>query len=160
MRLIVVLLALLIPIVTAQAGGSYILLGKKRAPIDPEQVMIYFDPPARYEKVAMVEGDSMGAFAFSSQAKTDKAIQRMKKQAAKLGANAIILQSQSQRDSGAVIVPSGNSAVAISGGMIKNTSGLAIWEDRSATAARPETGSPPAPADAQVPEPDGKSDSD
>ena len=159
MRIIVVLLALLLPIVTAQAGGSYILLGKKRAPIDPEEVMIYFDPPARYEKVAMVEGDSMGAFAFSSQAKTDKAIQRMKKQAAKLGANAIILQSQSQRDSGAVIVPSGNSAVAISGGIIKNTSGLAIWEDRSAP-ANPEAAPSSAPVPEQITESDGKPESD
>ncbi len=159
MRVIVVLLALLLPVVAAQAGGSYILLGKKRAPIDPEEVMIYFDPPARYEKVAMVEGDSMGAFAFSSQAKTDKAIQRMKKQAAKLGANAIILQSQSQRDSGAVIVPSGNSAVAISGGIIKNTSGLAIWEDRSAP-ANPEAAPPSAPVTEQVTESDGEPESD
>lgn len=139
MRLIVVLLALLVPIATAQAGGSYILLGKKRAPIDPEEVMIYFDPPARYEKIAMVEGDSMGSFAFSSQAKTDKAILRMKKQAAKLGANAIILQAQTQRDAGAVIIPSGNTAVAVSGGIIKSTSGLAIWEDRSGPQERPET---------------------
>jgi hypothetical protein len=131
MRALAALLAMLVA-TAAHAGGSFILLGKKRPPIDPEDVVIYFDAPARYEKVAVVEGDSMGAFAFSSQGKTDKALQRMKKQAAKLGANAIILQGQSQRDSGAIIVPSGNSAVAISGGMIKSTSGLAIWEDRSA----------------------------
>lgn len=158
MRRFITIIALLLPL-AALAGGSHILLGKKRAPIDPEEVVIYFDPPEHYEKVAMVEGDSMGAFAFSSQAKTDKAIQRMKKQAAKLGANAIILQSQSQRDSGAVIVPSGNSAVAISGGMIKNTSGLAIWEDRSARAST-EAEPRPAPVTDHTTESDGKSESD
>lgn len=152
------LLALLLP-AFASAGGSFILLGKKRPPIDPDEVMIYFDPPAKYEKVAVVEGDSMGSFAFTSQGKTDKAIQRMKKQAAKLGANAIILQAQGQQSAGAVIVPAGNSAVAISGGIIKNTSGLAIWEDRSAEATPAAETSP-----ASVVEPatagDGKADSD
>jgi hypothetical protein len=122
----------------AWAGGSFILLGKKRPPIDPDEVVIYFDLPARYEKVAVVEGDSMGSFAITSQGKTDKAIQRMKKQAAKLGANAIVLQAQGQQAGGAVIVPSGNGAIAISGGMIKSTSGLAIWEDRSASATTAE----------------------
>lgn len=113
------------------AGGSFILLGKKRPSIDPDDVAIYFDPPAHYEKIAIVEGDSMGSFAFSSQAKVDKALQRMKKQAAKLGANAIILQGHSQRDAGAVMIPAGSTAVAVNGGIIKSTSGLAIWEDRS-----------------------------
>lgn len=149
MRVIAILLALLLPMAT-QAGGSFILLGKKRAPIDPDEVVIYLDPPARYEKIAVVEGDSMGSFAFSSQGKVDKALQRMKKQAAKLGANAIILQGQTQRDAGAVIVPSGNAAVAVSGGIIKSTSGLAIWEDRSAE-PQDSNEKPPAPA----PEKDG-----
>ena len=70
--------------------GSSVLVGTSRPAIAPSQVRLYTDLPAKYEKVALLSADSRNDFA-SQQNLTDAAIERLKKEAAQLGANGILL---------------------------------------------------------------------
>jgi len=71
------------------ATGSSIVTGKARPAISPSEVKIYLDPPAQYETIGIVEASS--DVEISSQAAQDRAINELKAQAAKIGANGVLL---------------------------------------------------------------------
>ena len=71
------------------ATGSFIVTGKVRPAISPSEVKIYLDPPSQFETIGIVEASS--EVEFSSQAAQDRAINELKKQAAKIGANGVLL---------------------------------------------------------------------
>src|SRR5579872_5082282 len=73
-------------------AASHVLVGTPRPPTTPDQVKLYLRPPAKFEQIALLDASSRGSLTFTSQGKTDKAIERLKKEAAKLGANGILLQ--------------------------------------------------------------------
>jgi hypothetical protein len=55
-------------------------------------VQIYLHPPAgKYEEIALLDTSSKHSFSFTAQGKTDAVINRLKKEAARLGANGILL---------------------------------------------------------------------
>jgi hypothetical protein len=68
----------------------------------PAQVQVYWQPPPKYEQIAILDTSSGGSFALTAQGKTDKVIERMKGEAAKLGANGILIQNMGDRPSGSV----------------------------------------------------------
>ena len=75
---------------------SHIIVGDKREPINPSNVEIYIDYPEQYEKIALIDAGSNFAFKdpailFDWQSKMDKATERLKIEAAKLGANGIMI---------------------------------------------------------------------
>ena len=107
--LIVSMLALTL----AACTSSHVLVGTKRAPIDPAQVQVYLDPPANFERVALLEANSNASFTFTKQGRTDKVIERLKAEAAQLGANGILLQGIGTEYAGSVGTMSGS---AYSGG--------------------------------------------
>jgi len=66
-------------------------------------VQIYDRPPARhFEEIARLDTSSQGSFSFTAQGKTDAVINRLKTEAAKLGANGVILQGIGDQASGSV----------------------------------------------------------
>lgn len=71
---------------------SHVLVGTQRPEIDPGLVRIYIDPPTQFEKVAILETSSEGSFALTNQQKTNKVIERLKEEAASLGANGVLIQ--------------------------------------------------------------------
>ncbi len=73
----------------ACAGTSKVMLGSARAPVDPAQVRIYTTPPAGSVEIAQLESSS--AVGFGTQGQTDAAVDRLKREAAALGANGVIL---------------------------------------------------------------------
>ncbi len=79
----------LVAALTACAGTSKVMLGQPRAPIDASQVQIYSTPPPGSVEIAQLEASS--AVGFGSQGQTDAAIARLKREAAALGANGVIL---------------------------------------------------------------------
>ena len=81
--------------------GSSIVVGAKRKPIDSSMVKIYMRPPAKFEEVGLVTADGRNAFA-SDQNLMDNAIQRLKKEAGKLGANGVILSGAGDQYVGSV----------------------------------------------------------
>jgi hypothetical protein len=75
---------------------SHIVVGETREPIHPSSVKIYLDYPKEYEKIALIDAGSNFAFKdpailFDWQSKMDKATERLKIEAAKLGANGILI---------------------------------------------------------------------
>jgi len=81
--------------VTALAGcatTSHVITGKPRTPIDPSQVTLYSSAPPKYEEIAVIEASSRSSFSFGDQRKMDAVIERLKKEAASLGANGVLLQ--------------------------------------------------------------------
>ena len=75
---------------------SHIIVGDTREPIQPSNVEIYLDYPEQYEKIALIDAGSNFAFKdpailFDWQSKMNKATERLKIEAAKLGANGILI---------------------------------------------------------------------
>ena len=75
---------------------SHIIVGETRAPISPSQVKIYSDFPEEYKKIALIDAGSNFAFKdpailFTWQSKMNKVIERLKIEAAKLGANGVVM---------------------------------------------------------------------
>ncbi len=75
---------------------SHVIIGDTRESIQPSDVKIYLDYPEKYEKIALIDAGSNFAFKdpeilFTWQGKMDKVIERLKIEAAKLGANGILI---------------------------------------------------------------------
>ena len=80
------------------ATGSSIITGNVRPATDPELVMIYLEPPENFEIIGLVEAAS--DVEFSRQMAQDRTIQRLKIEAAKIGANGVVLSNVSSGISG------------------------------------------------------------
>lgn len=109
--------------------GSSVVVGKVRAPISASEVKLYTKLPAKYKEIAIVSADSRNDFA-SKQNLTDAAINRLKEEAAKVGANGILLNSVGDYyigSSGVVISPNTNNPV---------TTGTAAMNARTGKEAR------------------------
>jgi hypothetical protein len=104
------------------------MIGKARPPLSPDVVQIYTRPPnAPYEEIARLETSSQGSFAFTAQGKTDAVIQRLKTEAAKLGANGVLLEGIADQPSGAIGTGGGSTSYSRSsavGGGIGISAGL------------------------------------
>ena len=84
------LITLLIAItLVACASGSSIVTGTKRTPLTPNQVKLYTEPPANYEVIGIVNASSDAG--WTEQGSVDYAVEELKNQAAKLGANGVLL---------------------------------------------------------------------
>ena len=121
------------------SSSSHVLTGTARPPISPDSVKIYNQAPAEhYEQIATVTASSQGSLAIGSQQNMDKAIERLKQEAAKLGANGVVLQSVQDQHSGSIGIGVGGSSYggssstgAAAGGSSATTSkvvtGVAIY---------------------------------
>lgn len=109
-NLIISLLAISL---VACASGSAIVTGTKRPPLEPSQVKLYTEPPAKYEVVAVVSASSDAG--LTEQGSVGYAVQELKNQAANLGANGVILEATSER------------ATKVFGGVAKTVKGKAIF---------------------------------
>ena len=99
----------------AACASSHVMIGKARPPISPEQVQIYTRPPTvPYEEIARLETSSQGSFSFTAQGKTDAVIKRLKAEAAKLGANGVLLEGIGDQASGSI--GTGGGSTSYSGG--------------------------------------------
>jgi len=114
---------------------SYVMVGQARPPISPDQVQIYLHPPAgKYVEIALLETSSNGSFAVGAQGKTNVVISRLKAEAAKLGANGILLEGVGDQAGGSVgtgyATASGHSAYGFGSAATvyhKKGGGLAIY---------------------------------
>ncbi len=125
-------------------ASSHVMIGQARPPISPDQVTIYFHPPqTNYEEIAMIDTSSKGSLGITAQGKTDVVIRRLKEEAAKLGANGVLLQGIGSESGGSVSTGFGQASVSgnhaygtgfgISGNVMQKAgSGLAIYVQPSA----------------------------
>jgi len=123
----------------ACAASSHVMVGQARSPISPDQVKIYLRPPAKYEEIAIIDASSRGgAPAFTAQQKMDKAMERLKSEAARVGANGILLEGTSDQQAGSIGTAAGSTnfsghsaygtGIGLSAGVYtKQAHGLAIY---------------------------------
>lgn len=79
------------------ASGSSIVTGTAREPTDPNQVKLYLESPINYEIIGIVNASSDAG--WTEQQSVDYAVQELKKQAAKLGANGVLIESTGEQTS-------------------------------------------------------------
>ena len=77
------------------------MVGQPRPPISPDRVNVYMEPPRKFDRIAIIRKGS-GAWAFSDQTQVEEAIGRIKIEAARVGANGILLQVIQTSSSGGV----------------------------------------------------------
>lgn len=110
---------LILATVCGCAPATHVLVGQARPPIAPDQVRIYSRPPANFQEIAVLDASSKSAFGTGGQKSVDKVIERLKIEAAKLGANGVILEGFQDAQTGAIGTGvgsdsySGNSAVGV-----------------------------------------------
>ncbi len=95
-------------VLLASCASSSILVGTARPPIDPATVKIYLKPPKKFEEVALLDSSSKSSWAISDQGKMDVVIRRLREEAAKHGANGVLLQSRGEQSAGTVGTASGS----------------------------------------------------
>jgi hypothetical protein len=92
--------------------NSFVLTGTQRPPISPNKVIIYSHPPPNFEEVALLTASSKSVFTPGGQQSVDLVIEGLKEEAAKLGANGVILQGFSDRETGSLGTGVGSSSVS------------------------------------------------
>lgn len=103
----------------ACAPSSHILIGAPRPAISPTNVKIYTAPPPQFQEIALLDAHSNSVFGPGGQKSIDKVVERLKVEAAQLGANGIILGEVTDRQTGSVGTGvgqnsySGNSSVGV-----------------------------------------------
>jgi hypothetical protein len=74
-----------------------------RAATSPDQVQLYTETPSRpFLRIALVSASSRRSWSFSYEGKAEAVIRRLKVEAAKVGANGVLLQGISEESGGAV----------------------------------------------------------
>jgi hypothetical protein len=119
-------LAVLAVVIWASLSGcapaTRVLPGPARAPIAVDQVVVYQQPPANAVDVAILHASNHSVFSPGGPSATDKLVQLLKVQAAQLGANGLVLQNFSDRQTGSLGSGVGsdsysrNSAVSVGAG--------------------------------------------
>ena len=140
-------LVILVLALAGCAGASKVMVGQPRPPIDPAQVRIYTSVPPGAQEIAQLEASS--AVGFGTQGQTDAAVDRLRREAAALGANGVVLIGVGTSGSPASMsVGAGSYGRHTAGGIgigiptsQKRAAGVAIWVP--AGAIEPATAPPP-----------------
>jgi hypothetical protein len=103
-------LAGLAAMLAACASNSVVVVGSQRAAILPADVKIYSHPPPQFEEIAILNASSSSMFTTGGQKTVDSVIAGLKEQAAKLGANGIILEGFSDSQTGSLGTGVGSSS--------------------------------------------------
>jgi len=106
------------------ATGSSIVTGVKRPALDSSLVKIYLEPPANYEVIGIVEASS--EVEISNQAAQNRTINELKKQAAKIGANGVILENTEEK-SGNIYGSTSRGSFWATASRVKAAKGKAIY---------------------------------
>ena len=104
----------------ACASGSAIVTGNTRTPVAPQEVKLFLEPPPTFEVIGLVNATSDAG--WTEQGSLNYAIEELKKQAAKLGANGVLIVTTGETTTG--IVSGQNYAIPITG---KTVQGKAIF---------------------------------
>lgn len=87
-------------------ASSAIVTGAVRAPINPDEVKVYSSPPIKFEEVAILEAEATSG--WSKQGKINSALAGLRKQAARIGANGVLIDGYADYRGGAVAIPMGS----------------------------------------------------
>lgn len=117
------------------ATASHVMISEPRPAIPVEQVRVYMQPPAgRYVEIALLDASS-GGFTYGAQNRNESVLVKLRTEAAKLGANGILLQDMAEvPSSSGVGIGVGGGGRHVGGGVGVNVSpprrmarAVAIW---------------------------------
>lgn len=125
MRLFLVAIALVA--LAGCASGSALVTGKIRPTIEDHMaISILTEMPEGAEEIAIVKASSDSG--WTQQGSLDYAVEELKKQAAKVGANAVILTGRDT--SGQTVgVPMSSGGTVIATSEVEIVEGIAVWVD-------------------------------
>lgn len=138
-----IIAGLMLALLAACASTSQVMVGQARPPISPDQVRIYNQPPPHYQEVALLETQS-GGFTYGEQNKMDEVLANLRKSAAALGANGVVLEGHGNAYSGGNVGVGvgrssygGSSSTGVGVGVNispspKHARAMAIWVDPNA----------------------------
>lgn len=106
------------------ATGSGVLVGDARPSTDPQLVKLYLKEPQAYDVIGLVEASSDSG--WTDQKSQDYAVAELKKQAAKIGANGVLL-AVSGTQSSAGVGAYGNGLIWVDSVNAKVVKGTAIF---------------------------------
>lgn len=89
-------------VLTACTPSSHVLVGQARPPITADLVKVYSHPPLNYQEIALLNASSESAFGVGGQKSFDKVVERLKIEAAKLGANGLVLEGFQDSQTGSI----------------------------------------------------------
>ncbi|MBH31593.1 MAG: hypothetical protein CMG71_06345 [Candidatus Marinimicrobia bacterium] len=113
---------------------SHIIVGETRTPISTAEVKIYLEYPDNYEIIARIDASSEFAFRdpsfdFTWQRKMNKTIERLKIEAASLGANGIMIEGTTNQTKQNVSHDAQGGTTSISESHFKTAVATAIYVD-------------------------------
>jgi hypothetical protein len=108
----IILLFLLV--ITGCTASSHIIVGETHPAITADAVKIYDEKPAQSQSVAILTTRLDGL----SQSKMDKAVMELKRQAALVGANGMVMGAMQQSQQ---IIPTGSSVLILNGSTLQAT---------------------------------------
>lgn len=122
-----VLISLISAFLVACASGSALVTGNARSAIeDHTTVSILTEMPDGAEEIAVIKASSNSG--WTQQDKLDYAVDQLKREAAKVGANAVVLTAR-DTTSRAVGVPVYGGGTVVSSSEVEVVHGIAIWLD-------------------------------
>jgi hypothetical protein len=77
-----------------------IMVGQPRAAITPDAVRVYYTPPRHFDRIAIINSSSGPTWAFTTRGQMDDAISKLREEAAKVGANGVLLEATGTSSSG------------------------------------------------------------
>jgi uncharacterized protein YbjQ (UPF0145 family) len=86
----------------ACASSWHVLTGTPRPPTSPSQVKVYSDAPPTFEEIAVLKASRKSIFSSGGERSTDKVVERLKAEAAKVGANGLIIEGFDQTQTGSI----------------------------------------------------------
>jgi hypothetical protein len=126
-------LAALAVVAVSGCTSSTLLVGNRRPETSPKAVKVYYRQPAKFEEIAIVDTDSTGSLAFTGTGRMNLAVERAKKEAAKVGANGLLIRGTGDAAGAGVVTGGANNGVFIgtaAHSRIKTFSAVAIWVER------------------------------
>lgn len=112
------------------AGSSSRLIAPARPAVSPAEVRIFHMPPRHYQEIAVLDATSGARFFRGTPEGEAEAIERLKEEAAKVGANGVLLTLVGDR-------PSGTIGIGIGGGGISAGRRSVVAGGGSASGAAP-----------------------
>jgi len=102
LRVIIIISSVFILLSCATAKGTIIITGQVRSAISPTEVKIYSNPPTKYETIGLIEASC--EVDSTAQKAQDMVIDELKKQAAKVGANGVLITNVGNSSNSGVFV--------------------------------------------------------
>ena len=76
------------------------MVGQARPATTADAVRIYYSAPRHYERIAIINSSSGPTWGFTTRGQLEDAIVKLKEEAAKLGANGVLLEATGTSSSG------------------------------------------------------------